>query len=148
MSKNVRLSLDDAELFYAEHRGKFFQNRLVSFMSSGPIWSHILCGDNAIAKWRKLMGPTKVLRSVFDDPQSIRGSYGLTDTRNCTHGSDSEQTALREIGFFFPEFHVDKWYEEQHNFFQQDLVEFDHNLCQHIAVTHEAAQPAQTDLFS
>ncbi|BFY99462.1 hypothetical protein BsWGS_02502 [Bradybaena similaris] len=138
MSKNVKLSHSQAELFYAEHRGKFFQNRLVSFMSSGPLWSHILCGDDAIAKWRRLMGPTKVLKTVFDDPVSIRGSHGLTDTRNCAHGSDSQDTARKEIQFFFPEFSIDKWFEEQHDLFQQDLVEFDSTLCQHV--------PVQTDM--
>ncbi|KAK0064917.1 nucleoside diphosphate kinase 6-like isoform X2, partial [Biomphalaria pfeifferi] len=53
----------------------------------GPLWTYILCGDNAISRWRKLMGPTKVLKTVYDEPLSIRGLYGLTDTRNCTHGS-------------------------------------------------------------
>ncbi|XP_059156656.1 nucleoside diphosphate kinase 6-like isoform X2 [Physella acuta] len=123
-----------AEEFYAEHRGKFFQNRLVSFMSSGPIWSHVLCGDDAIARWRKLMGPTKVLKTVFEDPQSIRGLYGLTDTRNCTHGSDSNETARREINFFFPEFNIDQWFEQQHDYFYKDLVEFDASVCQHISI--------------
>ncbi|CAG5132721.1 unnamed protein product [Candidula unifasciata] len=134
LSKNVKLSHSQAELFYAEHRGKFFQTRLVSFMSSGPLWSHVLCGDDAIVKWRRLMGPTKVLKTVFDDPVSIRGRHGLTDTRNCTHGSDSEDTARTEIKFFFPEFSIDKWFEQQHELFQQDLVEFDTSLCQHVPV--------------
>ncbi|KAH9503661.1 hypothetical protein Btru_067113 [Bulinus truncatus] len=45
------------------------------FMSSGPLWSHILCADDAIIRWRKLMGPTKVLKTIFDEPLSIRGLY-------------------------------------------------------------------------
>ncbi|KAK2167498.1 hypothetical protein LSH36_27g09084 [Paralvinella palmiformis] len=55
------------------------------------------------------MGPTKVYRTVYENPASIRGMFGLTDTRNCTHGSDSEETAKREIGFFFPEFTTKEW---------------------------------------
>ncbi|XP_005110021.1 nucleoside diphosphate kinase 6 [Aplysia californica] len=130
-SKMVRLSPSRAEEFYAEHRGKFFQNRLVCFMSSGPAWSHILCGDEAITRWRGLLGPTKVLKTVFEEPQSIRGRFGLTDTRNCAHGSDSPETAKREIEFFFPEFNVDSWYREEHHLFQQDLVRFDPDTFRH-----------------
>ena len=50
------------------------------------------------------MGPTKVFRSRFTDPKTIRGQVGLTDTRNSTHGSDSDETARKEIKFFFPKF--------------------------------------------
>ncbi|XP_055886293.1 nucleoside diphosphate kinase 6-like isoform X2 [Biomphalaria glabrata] len=131
-SKRLILTTSQAEQFYAEHKGKFFQNRLVSFMSSGPLWTYILCGDNAISRWRKLMGPTKVLKTVYDEPLSIRGLYGLTDTRNCTHGSDSEENAEREIQFFFPEFNIKKWYETEHDFFRQDFVEFDHDKLKHV----------------
>ncbi|CAL1544266.1 unnamed protein product [Lymnaea stagnalis] len=134
MSKQHRLSTAQAEQFYAEHRGKFFQNRLVTFMSSGPLWSHILCANDAVAKWRKLMGPTKVLKTVYEEPLTVRGIYGLTDTRNCAHGSDSDETAKREIKFFFPDFDIEKWYEEECIYFQKDLVEFDASLFQHIAV--------------
>ena len=111
-SKHLRLSRSRAEEFYAEHRGKFFFNRLASFMSSGPLSAHILARENAIVTWRTLMGPTKVLKTIYTAPNSIRGQFGLTDTRNCTHGSDSEASAQKEIAFFFPEFDVDKWYEE------------------------------------
>jgi nucleoside-diphosphate kinase len=48
------------------------------------------------------MGPTKVFKSRFNDPETIRGQFGLTDTRNSTHGSDSDETARREMKFFFP----------------------------------------------
>ncbi|GFR75425.1 nucleoside diphosphate kinase [Elysia marginata] len=135
MSKRVQLSAVQAEQFYAEHRGKFFQNRLVCFMSSGPVWCHILCGDDVIGRWRRMLGPTKVLKTVFDQPDSIRGSFGLTDTRNCAHGSDADATAKKEVGFFFPEFDIDKWYKEQHKFFQNDLVEFDPDKLQHFAIS-------------
>lgn len=132
MSKQTHLSAVQAEEFYAEHRGKFFQGRLVNFMSSGPVWCHILCGNDVIGRWRRMLGPTKVLKTVFEDPHSIRGSYGLTDTRNCAHGSDADETAKREVAFFFPEFDFEKWYREQHKFFQRDLVEFDPEKLQHL----------------
>uniref|UniRef100_A0A8D2M7R6 Nucleoside diphosphate kinase n=1 Tax=Zonotrichia albicollis TaxID=44394 RepID=A0A8D2M7R6_ZONAL len=59
------------------------------------------------------MGPTKVFRARHSDPDSIRGAYGLTDTRNTTHGSDSPASASREIAFFFPEFDEQRWYEQE-----------------------------------
>ncbi|XP_029814023.1 LOW QUALITY PROTEIN: nucleoside diphosphate kinase 6, partial [Manacus vitellinus] len=71
---------------------------------SGPMWAYILAHENAVPRWRSLMGPTKVFRARHSDPDSIRGAYGLTDTRNTTHGSDSPASASREIAFFFPEF--------------------------------------------
>ncbi|CAI5683637.1 nucleoside diphosphate kinase 6 isoform X2 [Oreochromis niloticus] len=78
----------DSERFYAEHSGRFFYQRLVEFMSSGPMRAYILARKDAISHWRELMGPTKVFRARFNSPASIRGQFGLTDTRNTTHGSD------------------------------------------------------------
>lgn len=69
----------------------------------------VLAGDNAIAKWRNLMGPTKVFKTIFTHPESIRGRFGLTDTRNACHGSDSTESAKREIALFFPEFDANEW---------------------------------------
>lgn len=100
-----------AEAFYEEHRGRFFYNRLVTYMSSGSVHAHILAlpsnsshDTNAIKIWRGLMGPTKVMKTRYSHPDTIRGSFGLSDTRNCSHGSDSLETAKREINFFFPHF--------------------------------------------
>ncbi|XP_015471455.1 nucleoside diphosphate kinase 6 isoform X3 [Parus major] len=78
----------------------------------GPMWAYILAHENAVPLWRSLMGPTKVFRARHSDPDSIRGAYGLTDTRNTTHGSDSPASASREIAFFFPEFDERRWYEQ------------------------------------
>ena len=50
------------------------------------------------------MGPTKVMKTRYSEPDTIRGTFGLSDTRNCSHGSDSLETAKREIEFFFPDF--------------------------------------------
>lgn len=100
-----------AEAFYEEHRGRFFYNRLATYMSSGSVHAHILAlpsnssnDTNAIKTWRSLMGPTKVMKTRYIEPDTIRGSFGLSDTRNCSHGSDSLETAKREINFFFPNF--------------------------------------------
>lgn len=86
-TKRKRISLEEAEFFYAEHKEKFFYHRLMTFMCSGPSDIHVLAGTNAIAKWRELMGPTKVYRAQISNPESIRGLFGLSDTRNATHGS-------------------------------------------------------------
>ncbi|RKP10502.1 nucleoside diphosphate kinase [Thamnocephalis sphaerospora] len=90
-----------AEAFYAEHRGRFFYERL------GPFQALVLGGDDAIKRWRALIGPTHPIRARVNAPESLRSCYGLTDTRNSFHGSDSPDTARREIAFFFPELDVD-----------------------------------------
>ena len=82
-------------------------------MSSGPLWALILAKPDAIAAWRRLMGPTKVYRGVYTEPESLRALFGLTDTRNGLHGSDSPESAVREIGFFFPEFDAAEWLERE-----------------------------------
>ena len=114
-----------AEEFYSEHREKFFYNRLVTFMSSGPCQPLILAREDAISGWRELMGPTKVFRTRFSHPESVRGRFGLTDTRNVSHGSDSEETARAEISFFFPEFSETRWEGEEREYFQSGRVIFD-----------------------
>ena len=124
-SKRMHLTRAKVQDFYREHEGRFFYNRLVSFMSSGPISTHILGRESAITAWRKLMGPTKVFKTIYDDPQSIRGQFGLTDTRNSTHGSDSDETARKEINFFFPEFNVDDWFKENEANFLTKNIYFD-----------------------
>ncbi|NXL14370.1 NDK6 kinase, partial [Setophaga kirtlandii] len=112
-AKEVRCGAEQSRRFYREHAGRFFYQRLVEFMASGPMWAYILAHENAVPLWRSLMGPTKVFRARHSDPDSIRGAYGLTDTRNTTHGSDSPASASREIAFFFPEFDEQRWYEQE-----------------------------------
>jgi nucleoside-diphosphate kinase len=96
-----------AEAFYAEHRGRFFYERLCGYMSSGPFQALVLGGDDAIQRWRSLIGPTHPVRARIQAPQSLRSLYGISDTRNSFHGSDAPETAKREINFFFPELDVD-----------------------------------------
>ncbi|XP_074128236.1 nucleoside diphosphate kinase 6 [Sminthopsis crassicaudata] len=104
---------EECQRFYQEHAGRFFYQRLVEFMASGPIRAYILAHEDAIQLWRSLMGPTKVFRARFVAPDSIRGRFGLTDTRNTTHGSDSVASARREIATFFPDFDERRWYQDE-----------------------------------
>lgn len=121
----VRIAEERAKDFYREHEGRFFYNRLVTFMSSGESQVHVLAKRDAIADWRSLMGPTKVYRTRFEHPATVRGLFGLTDTRNCCHGSDSDVSARREIDFFFPSFDVGKWFESEEELFRLGKVNLD-----------------------
>uniref|UniRef100_S4R4Z0 NME/NM23 nucleoside diphosphate kinase 6 n=1 Tax=Petromyzon marinus TaxID=7757 RepID=S4R4Z0_PETMA len=130
-SKELRLKRSDSERFYAAHKGKFFFQRLVEFMASGPIRVYVLAHHDAVRGWRELMGPTKVFRAVHTAPESIRACYGLTDTRNTTHGSDSSASALQEISFFFPEFDVACWCNTWEPAFRAGCVSYHPKLCVH-----------------
>lgn len=100
------MSLELAKEFYSEHQNKFFFNRLITFMSSSPIYALILAKTDAITSWRSLIGKANVYRTIYYDPECLRSKFGLTDTRNAVHGSDSESTVHREATFFFPDFFV------------------------------------------
>ncbi|XP_077367437.1 nucleoside diphosphate kinase 6 isoform X2 [Festucalex cinctus] len=115
----------DSERFYAEHSGRFFYQRLVEFMSSGPMRAYILAREDAIRHWRELMGPTKVFRARYTSPASLRAQFGLTDTRNTTHGSDSTESARREIAFFFPDFRTEEWMEREEPSFRSGQIRYD-----------------------
>ncbi|KAK9764979.1 hypothetical protein K7432_007051 [Basidiobolus ranarum] len=108
-TKDLVWTKSEAEKFYSEHEGKFFFERLVGYMTSGPFQALILSKDNAIKDWRSLIGPTHPVRASINAPDTLRSIYGLTDTRNSFHGSDSDETAKREIEIFFPEFDVEQW---------------------------------------
>lgn len=109
--KNTRMNLKLAEEFYSEHKQKFFYNRLVTFMSSCPIYVMILAKEDAIAQWRSLMGGTNVYKQIYTNPDCIRSRFGLSDTRNAVHGSDSQDSFYREASFFFPQdlLHIDRY---------------------------------------
>ncbi|XP_063702903.1 nucleoside diphosphate kinase 6 [Culicoides brevitarsis] len=104
IQKTIRMDEKLAEKFYAEHKGRFFYNRLVEFMCSSPMEVLVLERFDAINKWREMLGPTKTFKAVYSHPDSIRALYGLSDTRNACHGSDSIESALKEIRIFFPDF--------------------------------------------
>ncbi|XP_008547044.1 nucleoside diphosphate kinase 6 [Microplitis demolitor] len=130
-SRRTKITSAEASYFYQDHKDKFFYNRLVTFMCSGASDVHILARDNAIVRWRELMGPTKVYQAQYLSPESIRGKYGLSDTRNATHGSDSPDSVIREIKVFFNDFDVNKWYDTEEIYFNRGQVKFYPDLFLH-----------------
>lgn len=97
-ARMTRLSQEQAEGFYAVHRERPFFASLVRFMISGPILAAVLEGENAIARWRELMGPTDSQKAP---PGTIRGDFGIDVEKNAVHGSDAADTARTEVAFFF-----------------------------------------------
>jgi nucleoside-diphosphate kinase len=98
-ARMLRLSRAQAEGFYAVHKDRQFFKDLVDFMISGPIIVQVLEGENAIQKYRDLMGatdPTKAAKGT------IRADFAKSIDANAVHGSDSPQTAATEIAYFFP----------------------------------------------
>jgi nucleoside-diphosphate kinase len=95
-----RLTAAEAQGFYAVHRERPFFADLVRFMSSGPIVVSVLEGDDAIGRYRKLMGATDPAKA---DPGTLRKRFGSTIERNAVHGSDGPETARTEIAYFFRE---------------------------------------------
>jgi len=93
------LSKTEAEGFYAVHRARPFFGSLTDFMSSGPCIVMCLEGEDAIRKWRTLMGATDPAKA---DSGTLRKQFGTTIEFNATHGSDAPETAAFEIGYFFP----------------------------------------------
>lgn len=96
--KMIRISKETAEIHYGEHKGKPFFSGLVDFITSGPVVAMVIEGDDAVAGMRKMMGATNPLNADFG---TIRGDYGVNVGRNIIHGSDSLESAKREIGIFF-----------------------------------------------
>lgn len=97
-AKKIMMSKEVAAGFYAVHRGKFFYDELVEFMSSGPVLVMVLEGENAIALNRKLMGATNFREA---EPGTIRADFAESIQFNVVHGSDAPDTAAFEIGYFF-----------------------------------------------
>ncbi|MCL6481816.1 MAG: nucleoside-diphosphate kinase [Firmicutes bacterium] len=96
--KSLRLSRAEAEGFYAVHRERPFFNDLTEFMSSGKVVVMVLEGENAILRWRELMGATDPAQAA---PGTIRREFGTSIQNNCTHGSDAPETAAFEVSYFF-----------------------------------------------
>lgn len=94
------VTMDQARANYAEHEGKPFYDSLISYITSGPVVKMVISGENAVAKCRSLMGATNPLDAT---PGTIRGDFGLMMDENVIHGSDSPESAEREIAIFFGE---------------------------------------------
>jgi nucleoside-diphosphate kinase len=88
-----------AEQHYGEHKERPFFGELVDFITGGPLVALVVEGPNAVAGTRRLMGVTNPVEAT---PGSIRGDYALEIGQNLVHGSDSPESATREIGIFFP----------------------------------------------
>jgi nucleoside-diphosphate kinase len=97
-AKMMHLTREQAEGFYAVHRGKPFFNNLVSFMISGPVMLQVLEGENAIKKNRDIMGATNPANAL---PGTIRADFADSFNENAVHGSDAPETAAQEIAYFF-----------------------------------------------
>src|SRR6187399_1103189 len=98
-ARMAHLSQQDAEGFYAVHKGRPFFNDLVKFMISGPVMIQVLEGESAIAKNRDLMGATDPKKAAAG---TIRADFAQSIDANAVHGSDAVETAREEIAYFFP----------------------------------------------
>ncbi len=98
--KMLHLTVEQARGFYAEHEGRPFFDGLVEFMTSGPIVVSVLEGENAVQRHRDLLGATNPDNALAG---TLRADYADSFTENGTHGSDSVESAAREIAFFFAE---------------------------------------------
>lgn len=97
-SKRIHMSRAQAEEFYGVHRERSFFGELVDFMISGPVVVQVLEGDNAVAKYRDVMGATNPANAA---PGTIRKDFAESIEANSVHGSDGPDTAATEIKFFF-----------------------------------------------
>ena len=97
--QHMVLTEDTAQSHYAEHEGKPFFGELVEFIISGPLVAMVLEGYEAVVAARQVIGSTNPLEAV---PGSIRGDFALEIGQNMVHGSDSNESAAREAGLFFP----------------------------------------------
>ena len=101
--KMVRLTGDQARMFYSVHRGRPFYDSLVEFMTSGPIVAMVIEGENAVRTYRELMGATNPKEAL---PGTVRRDFAGDVEKNIVHGSDAPETAAQEIRFFFNELEI------------------------------------------
>lgn len=104
-TKMLHLTVEQARGFYAEHDGKPFFDGLVAFMTSGPVIVSVLQGEAAVRRHREILGATNPENALAG---TLRADYADSLTENATHGSDSVESAAREIAFFFGEGEVCK----------------------------------------
>ncbi len=104
--KMLQIDRDLAERHYREHRDKPFFENLVKYITSGPVVAMVLEGPNVIATVRDMLGATQPAKALAG---TIRGTYAVDVGRNIVHGSDSPESAAREIGLFFAESELLTW---------------------------------------
>ncbi|KHT65043.1 nucleoside diphosphate kinase [Photobacterium gaetbulicola] len=97
-AKMIHMDANKAKGFYAEHEGKPFFDDLVAFMTSGPVMVQVLEGENAVVRYRELMGKTNPEEAACG---TLRADYALSLRHNSVHGADSPESAAREIAYFF-----------------------------------------------
>ncbi len=95
----LQITRAQAEGFYGVHRARPFFNDLCTFMTSGPVFVSVLEGENAIARYREVLGATDPAKAA---PGTVRALFATDIEKNAAHGSDAPETAQVEIGFFFP----------------------------------------------
>lgn len=96
----LHLTKEQAEGFYAEHKGRPFFDGLVEFMTSGPVMIQVLEGENAVQRHRDIMGATNPDNALAG---TLRADFADSFTENAVHGSDAVESAQREIAYFFSE---------------------------------------------
>lgn len=101
--KRIRLTLEQAQAFYAVHKARPFYNDLCKFMTSGPVVVQVLEGENAVARNREIMGATNPANAA---PGTIRKDFAESVEANSVHGSDSPENAANEIRFFFSDIEI------------------------------------------
>ncbi|XP_034970318.1 nucleoside diphosphate kinase 7 isoform X1 [Zootoca vivipara] len=101
-AKMTRVSRGEAMDFYADHLAKPYYNELLEFMTSGPVVAMEILGDDAISRWKDLLGPANSSVARTDAPNSVRACFGTDGIRNVAHGPDSFASAARELEMFFP----------------------------------------------
>ena len=102
-SKMLRMSRVQAGDFYEMHKGKPFYDDLIEFMTSGPVIVQVLEGEDAISRYREIMGATQFGEA---EPGTIRAEFATSTQKNVVHGADSKKSAKREIKFFFAEHEI------------------------------------------
>jgi nucleoside-diphosphate kinase len=98
--QHMTMSRELAGRHYAEHEGKSFYEELVTFITSGPLVALVLEGEQAVVAARQVIGATDPLQATTG---SIRGDFAIEVGQNMVHGSDSPESAAREVGLFFPD---------------------------------------------
>ncbi|ENP8453743.1 nucleoside-diphosphate kinase [Photobacterium damselae] len=97
-AKMIHMTSEQAQGFYAEHEGKPFFDELVAYMTSGPVMVQVLEGENAVVRYRELMGKTNPEEAACG---TLRADFALSLRHNSVHGADSPESAAREIAYFF-----------------------------------------------